>query len=160
MDHDGEAAGCTIDLHRLGTSAEQLGRLRKHEFLGDPCDGIMVSTDDEDADTGLVQTPELLGQEAGRLHRGLVAIIEIAGDHQGIDVFVQAQIDDPNESAPRRIADQLRQLGIAQCERAEWGVQMNVRCVDEAVHALPPLRAQSADNSVDFDVLLGPQWYF
>lgn len=44
-----------------------------------------------------------------------VAIIEVAGDQQGIDLFVQTQINNPQEDAPRHIADQLRQLGIAQC---------------------------------------------
>ena len=47
----------------------------------------MVAADDEDADARLMQPAELFGQKPRRLHRGLVAIIEIAGQQQRVDLF-------------------------------------------------------------------------
>ena len=80
-----------------------------------------------------MQALHLLGQEPGRLHRGLFAIVEVAGQKKRVDLLVDAQIDDPHESPPRGIADQRGELGIAQGERAERRIEVDVGGVDEAI---------------------------
>ena len=62
---------------------------------------------------------ELFGEEPRRLHRGLVAVVEVSGEQERVDLLVEAKVDDADEGAPRRVADQLRQVGIAQRERAQ-----------------------------------------
>ena len=59
--------------------------------------------------------------------------MEIAGQQQSIDLFIQAQIDDLHEGAPRRIVDQLGKIGVAQRQRPQWRVEMDIRRVDEAI---------------------------
>ncbi len=40
---------------------------------------IVIAADDEDPDPGIIQPLDLAREEAGRLHRGLFAVIEVAG---------------------------------------------------------------------------------
>lgn len=74
----------------------------------------MVAADDEDTDAGLMQPPDLLGQEPRRLHRGLVAVIEIAGQKQRVDLLVETEVDDAHESTAGRVPDQVGETRIAQ----------------------------------------------
>ena len=79
----------------------------------------MVAADDEDSNAGLAEPPELFGEKTRRLHRGLVAIVEISGDQERVDLLVQAKVDHPDEGTPGGVADQLRQVGMAQRKRAQ-----------------------------------------
>ena len=92
----------------------------------------MIAADDAGADAGLIQPPQLLGQKAGRLHRGLIAVVKVTGDQQRIDLLREAEVDDPDECLPSGVADQLRQLGMAHRQRAQRRVEMNVGSMNEA----------------------------
>ncbi len=117
----------------LGAAAEHLDRVRKHQLLGDPRHCVVIAANDEDADAGLVQAADLFRQEARGFHRGLVAVVEIAGKQQSVDLFIETQIDNPDEGAPRRVADQFGEIGVAQRQRPQGRVQMNVRRVDKPI---------------------------
>ncbi len=94
---------------------------------------IVIAADQERADPRLVQAFDLLGQEPGGLHRGLLAVVEVAGQQQRIDLLVDAEVDDPHESLPRGIADQCGELGVTERERTQRTIEMDVGGVDEAI---------------------------
>jgi hypothetical protein len=91
----------------------------------------VIAADEKDADAGLVQPAQLVGEEARRLHRGLLAVIEIAGDHQRIDPLGKGEIDDADKGLPRRVADQAGEISIAQRQRAQRRIEMDVGGMDE-----------------------------
>jgi len=82
----------------------------------------MVAPDNEDKDASLVQAPELFSQESSRLHRSLLAVVEIAGEQERINLLLEAEIDDPYEGVPSGVADQFRQAGIPQRKGTQRGV--------------------------------------
>jgi len=86
-----------------------------------------------------MQSADLLGQETGRFHRRLVAIIKIACQQQRIDTLFQTQIDDAHESPPRRVPDQIGKIGVTQGKRTQRRVEMDIRSMDEAVRCDIPL---------------------
>ncbi len=99
----------------------------------------MIAANDEDADISRVQLADLVGQEARRLHRGLVAVVQIARQQQGVHPLLQAQLDDARERLPCRIADQFRQFPVPQRQRPQRRIQMDVGGVDEPEwHGQPP----------------------
>jgi hypothetical protein len=53
------------------------------------CGGVVVASDDEDLDVRRIQAAELLGEKARRLHRGLLAIIKIAGEQERVYLLVE-----------------------------------------------------------------------
>ena len=77
---DVERAG--RDRDRFGATAEHLHRFRQGQFAGDARFGVVVAADDEGRDPGLMQPSQLIGEKARRLHRGLIAVVEVAGDQQ------------------------------------------------------------------------------
>ena len=99
----------------------------------------MIATNHEDANPGLMQAPDLLGQETGRFHRCLVAIIKVACQQQRVDMLFQAQIDNAHESPPCRVPNQIGKIRIAQGKRTQRRVQMDIRGVDEAIRCDVPL---------------------
>jgi len=92
----------------------------------------VIAADDEDADARLVEPLQLGREEARRLHRGLVAVIEIAGDEQRIDALGEREIDDGGQRPARGVADQRREISVAQRQRAQRRIEMDVRRMDEA----------------------------
>ena len=91
----------------------------------------MIAADNEDLDLGLVQLSDLVRKEAGCLHRRLLAIVQVARKQQGIDLFDEAEVHNPDERLARGVADEIRERGVAQREGAERRVEMDVRCMDE-----------------------------
>ena len=81
----------------------------KVNLLRDPRQCIVIASDDEDADAGLVQPTKLLGEIPRCLHRRLIAVVEVACEEERIDFFVEAKIDGAREGLPRRGADQIRE---------------------------------------------------
>ena len=154
MDRHGEIAVCPVDRDGLGLSGEDLDRIGKAEFFGDARQGVVVAPDHEASNAGLVQPPDLLGQEPRRLHRGLLAVVEIPGQQQRVHLLGEAEIDDRHERAPGRVADQIGERRIAQRQRAQRRVEVDVGRVDEAIGhdpcpsparcAAPPRRSASS----------------
>lgn len=81
--------------------------MRQDELFADFGERIMVAADDKGSDSRFVKSAHLCGKKAGSLHRGLIAVIKIAGDHQGIDLLVQTQVDYILECLARGITNQL-----------------------------------------------------
>ncbi len=99
-------------LHDLGTPAEDLHRGRQDKFLRDLRHGIMIATDLEHGNAGLMQALHLRRQKPRRLHRGLFAVIEIARNNQRIDGLIDAEIDDPINAWRVAIPHQCRKLAL------------------------------------------------
>ena len=130
VDGDIEPAGGVQ--HDLGLLAEDLDALGQHQFLGDFGQGIVIAADLVDGDARLAQPRQLGGEKARRLHRGLFAIIEIAGDDQRIDLFLEAEIDNGDERLAGGIPDQRREVGIAQRQRAQRRIKVDIGSMNEA----------------------------
>ena len=94
--------------------------------------GVVIAANDEGLDARLVEPPELVGEKPRRLHRCLFAIVEVAGDHECVDLLRQAEIDHGDKGFSRRPADQLGQLGIAQRQRRERRIEMDVGGMNES----------------------------
>ena len=132
VNHDARLAGRPLDGNGLGAAAEDLDRLGEDQLLGDARQRIVIAANDEDPDTCLVQAMKLIGEIACRLHRRLIAVIEIAREEERIDLLGEAQIDDAGEGLARRVSDQIGKLGIAQRERLNRRIQMNIGRMHEA----------------------------
>ena len=78
-----------------------------------------------------MQPVGLVGKKPGGLHRRLLAVVQVAGEQQGVHLLVEAKVHDADKGATGRVADQVRKRGVAQRERAQRGVQVDVGGVDE-----------------------------
>ena len=92
----------------------------------------MVPPDLEDDDAAVVEAFHLLSEEPRRLHRRLVAIVEVAGNDEGVDPLVEAEVDDGHECLTGRVSDEGREIGVPHSQRAERRIEMDVRRMDEA----------------------------
>lgn len=59
-----------------------------------------------------MQLPHLLGEEESRFHGRLLAVVEITGQQEGVDLLADAKLDDPDKSVPGGIPDQLGKRAI------------------------------------------------
>jgi hypothetical protein len=117
VDRDVERAG--FERHCFGAAGEHFHRFRQGQFARDARFGVMVAADDESRDFGLMQPSQLIGEKTRRLHRGLLAVVEVAGDQQGVDPLGEAKIDDGHERPAGRAADQVGERRLAQGQRAQ-----------------------------------------
>ena len=114
-----------MDQHRQGDAVGQA------QFTGDARLGIVIAANQIATNACQMQPVKLRRQEQRRLHGCLLAVIQIAGDQQRIDPFLQAQINHRSECLPRRGADQFAQRRVAQSKAAQGGVEMYVGGVNE-----------------------------
>ena len=114
MDCDRQFVASAFDHDHLCSAVEHLHIVRRDQFLGDARHRIVVAAHNEGTDTYLVKAPQLIGQKPRRLHRGLIAVIEIARKNERVDLLIDADVDNPRKRAPRRIAYEISKLGIAQ----------------------------------------------
>ena len=112
VDDDGLIA--VPDRDRASAAAEDRDRVRVGKFLGDLGHRVVIAADDEHLDAGLVQGVDLVGEEAGGLHGGLLAVVQVAGEQQGVDLFVEAEADDGNKGPPGGVADEIGERRVAQ----------------------------------------------
>jgi hypothetical protein len=54
----------------------------------------------------------MLGEKARRLHGGLIAVVEIAGEEECVHLLIDAQLDDAYQDRPAGVADQLGEPGF------------------------------------------------
>ena len=118
--------------HGLGAAGKHRDRLRQRQLAGDARLGVMVAADDEGRDLGFVQPSKLIGEKARRLHRGLLAVVEVAGDQERVHFLGEADIDDRRERPARRAADQVGERRLTQRQRAERRIEVHVGGVDES----------------------------
>ncbi|RWM77512.1 MAG: GAF domain-containing protein [Mesorhizobium sp.] len=124
MEHDVKTAGRLK--HGLGTTTEDRYRVRKHELFRYPRQGVMISADLENPDTGLVEACHLRCQKPRGFHRSLIAIIKIAGNDKRVDTLSKAEIHNGDKRLATGVSDEFGQIGVPQRERTEWRVEMNI----------------------------------
>ncbi len=117
---------------RLCAPGEDLDRFRKRQLPRDARLGVMIAANDENRDPRLVQPPQLVGEKAGGLHRRLLAVVKVAGDHERVDLLRKAEVDDRNESLARRPANEAGKLRLAQRQRAQGRVEVDVGGMNES----------------------------
>jgi len=98
------------------------------ELVGTALEGLLLFALIE---VGLAKIAVLVGKKAGCLHRRLLAVVHVARQQQGIDLFAETEVHNPHERLARGVADEIRERGGAQREGAERRVEMDVRCMDE-----------------------------
>ena len=128
--------------HGFRAPGEDLDRIGQGQLPGDARLGVVIAANDKGLDARLVEPPELVGEKPRRLHRCLFAIVEVAGDHECVDVLRQAEIDNGDKGFSRRPADQLGQLGIAQRQRRERRIEVDVGGMNE-------LQSHGPDRALD-----------
>ena len=99
--------------------------------MGDLRQRVVIAADGECLDTGLMQALHFRSQKARGLHRRLLAVIEIAGDDQCIDLFLDAEIDNGNQRLTGGDPDHAGKFGVAERQRTERGIEVNIGGVDE-----------------------------
>ena len=107
-DHDRKAAFRSGDLHGVRPATEDADRVREHQLLRDLRQSVVVPPDDEAADAGLMQTVELPGEEPDGRRRGLLPVVEVAEQREGIDALPSGASSSAAELA---VAGSLRRLG-------------------------------------------------
>ena len=113
-------------------SAEDVNAVRQRQVLGDNRLRIVVPADHEDPNARLGQPVHLGAEEHRGFHAPEIAVVEIAGNHQCIDLFLEAEIDGSFESLSGGTANHSSDFGIAQRERPQRRVEMNIGGMDEA----------------------------
>ena len=113
--------------HRFRASAEHFHRFRQSQLAGDAGFGVVIAANDEGPDLRLVQAAELIREKARGLHRGLLAVVEVAGDQERVDLFGKAEVDDGGKGFARRAADQLGERRLAQRQGAQRRVRDGYR---------------------------------
>ncbi len=148
---DGDVERPRREPHGLGAAGEHRDRVGQRQLPRDPRLGVMVAADDEGRDLGLVQPSKLIGEKARGLHRRLLAVVEVAGDQKRIDFLVEAKLDNGRERPPGRPADEIGERRVAQRERAQGRIEVNVGGVNESeghrrlgAKAYPPGSAKSS----------------
>ncbi len=127
---DVEAAARERD--RFGATAEHFHQLRQGELPRDAGFCVVVAANDEGPDPRLVQAPELIREKARGLHRGLLAVVEVAGDQERVDLLGKAELDHGGEGFARRAADQLGKRRLAQRQSAQRRIEVDVGGVNES----------------------------
>jgi len=92
----------------------------------------MITANDADRDAGCGKPLKLLPQKPGGFHRGLLTVVEVACDQQGIDCFIKAKVDDAFKSSPRGCCNQIRQRRITQRQTAQRRIQMDIGRMNKA----------------------------
>ena len=112
--------------------AKTLTEFRQGQFPGDARLRVMVAANDKRCDARLVEPSQLIGEKPGRLHRRLLAVIEVAGDQERIHLFRKAQIDHGDKGFSRRPANEIGEFGVAQRQRRQRQIKVDVGCVNES----------------------------
>jgi hypothetical protein len=64
-----------------------------------------LSAYDKDTNSCGIKAANLLGQKPHGLHGRLLAIVEIAGQYQRVDLLAKAKINDPHERLASSVSD-------------------------------------------------------
>jgi hypothetical protein len=113
MYEDRPTSSLTLELVGFGAPSEDLHAFWKSEFAGYTRQVVVVAANYEGPNPCAMEAAQLLGQKTRRLHRGLIAVVEIARDNQCIDLFRKAKLDDSYKGAPGGVADQFGELRIS-----------------------------------------------
>src|SRR5690606_20706231 len=111
--------------------AELDDSLGQPELAGHLVRRVVVARDDEDARAGLAQPGELRGEEeAGRVVAP-VAVVDVARQQEGADVFLEAGVDERLEGAAGRAPELVDGGTLVALEAAQGAVEVQVGRVDE-----------------------------
>ncbi len=133
---------------RFRAAGEDLHRFGQGQLPRDAGFCVVIAANEEGRDARLVEPSQLIGEKPRRFHRRLLAVVEVAGDQKRVDLFGKAEVDHGDESFSRRPANQTSQFGIAQRERRQRRIEVDVGGVNESeghglIGARPPKRAKS-----------------
>ena len=118
--------------HCFRAPGEDLDRFGQGQLPGDAGLGVVIAANEEGRDARLVEPPQLIGEKARRLHRRLLAVVEVAGDQERVDLFRKAEIDHGDKGFSRRPADQIGEFGIAQRQRRQRRIEVDVGGMNES----------------------------
>ena len=83
-----------VELERLRLPrTEDTDVVRQCQRSGDLAFRIMIAVQNEDRDTGLIESPHLLGKEQSGLVITPTAVIEVTGDHEKIHLLLNRPFD-------------------------------------------------------------------
>ena len=117
---------------RFRAAAEHFHQLRQGEFARNAGLGVVVAANDEGLDPRLVQAAELVREKARGLHRSLLAVVEVAGDQERVDLLSKRELDHGGKGFARRSADHLRKRRLAQRQSAQRRVKVDIGGVNES----------------------------
>ena len=109
-----------------------LTEFRQRKLVGDARFRVVIAANDKGPNPGFVQPPQLIGEKAGSLHRGLFAVVEVAGDQESVDLLGKAEINHVGEGFSRRPADQLGKRRLAQRQGAQRRIEVDVGGMNES----------------------------
>ncbi len=112
-------------------AAEDFHRVRQRQLARDARLGVVISANEKGWDFRLVQAPQRIGKESRRLHGGLLAVVQIARNDERVRLLGETKIDDVGKGFARGPADQLRKFRLAQRERPQRRIEMDVGGVHE-----------------------------
>ena len=118
--------------HGLSAPGKDLDRFGQGQLPRDSGLCVVIAANDKGRDARLVEPPQLIGEKPRRLHRRLLAVVEVAGDQQRIDLFRKAEIDHGDKGFSRRPADQISEFRIAQRERRQRRIEVDVGGMNES----------------------------
>ena len=111
---------------------KDLDRFGQGQLPGDARLCVVVAANDKRRDARLVKPSQLIGEKPRRLHRRLLAVVEVAGDQQRIHLFRKAQIDHGDKGFSRRPANEIGEFRVAQRQRRQRRIKVDVGCVNES----------------------------
>ena len=122
---------------------------RKIQGTRDFVGGIVVSLGDHDPDSLLVQAPQLIAQEKGDLHIGIVLVVQVSGEDQEGDPLFDGQVDQPFKGVPCCPPDTIELLFFPKGQIKKGTVQMNIGRMQEFhAHLRDPDRFQTRETAM------------
>ena len=96
---------------------------------------VVVALNDEDADAVLVEELHLFANVNRRVKVGTVFVVEVAGDQQKVNLFVDCQLNEIVERLARGDAQGFGRSTFVLIEILQRAVEMDIGSMDELEHA-------------------------
>ncbi len=105
---------------------------RQCELAGDLAFGVVIAVKQEDGDLGLRQPAHLLHEEESGLVVAPIAVVEVAGDDDEIDLVLDRLTDEVLERGARGGANPFGCRALLPGQPLQGAVEMDVAGMDEA----------------------------
>jgi hypothetical protein len=116
---------------RLRAPAEHFHRLRQSEFARDAGLGAVIAANDEGPDARLINALQLVSEEARRLRRGLLAVVEASTAISSAS-NCSARLRSMTAAKAFRLAPPMNSARAAPRQRTQRRIDVNVGGVDES----------------------------
>ena len=116
--------------------------LGEHQSRSDPTFGVMVAVEGKNRDSGLIEPSHLREEKEPGLIVAPFAVVEVAGDNQEGNTFLDGESDQVVESVPCGRSDLLGSGFVITGESPQGAVQVDVGGMEEAERRqrTPPFR--------------------